>query len=46
MADEIVNRVANSNLKTINLEDFYPKGVRTVIDIKKWLFHETYFKRS
>ena len=46
MADEIVNRVANSNLKTINLEDFYPKGVRTVIDIKKWLFHELILKEA
>ncbi|WP_372745664.1 DUF2480 family protein [Lutibacter sp.] len=46
MADEIVNRVANSDLKTINLEDFYPKGERTVIDIKNWLFHELILKES
>ncbi|MBI9040938.1 DUF2480 family protein [Lutibacter sp.] len=44
MADEIVNRVANSNLITINLEDFYPKGERTIIDIKNWLFHELILK--
>ena len=37
MPNEIVNRVANSNLKTIDLETFYPKGTRTVIDIKQWL---------
>lgn len=44
MADEIVNRVANSKLKTIDLEDFYPKGERTIIDIKQWLFHELIVK--
>ena len=46
MADEIVNRVANSKLKTIDLEDFYPKGERTVIDIKNWLFHEQILKET
>lgn len=46
MADEIVNRVAKSTLKTIDLEDFYPKGVRTVIDIKDWLFHEIILKEA
>lgn len=38
MADEIINRVANSKLATINLEDYYPKGPRMVFDIKDWLF--------
>ncbi|SFU58653.1 Protein of unknown function [Pustulibacterium marinum] len=37
MADEIVNRVANSKLITVDLEDFYPKGQRIVFDIKDWL---------
>lgn len=46
MADEIVNRVANSVLKTIDLEDFYPKGARTIIDIKNWLFHEIILKEA
>ena len=46
MANEIVNRVANSSLKTINLEDFYPKGIRTIIDIKKWLFQELILKET
>ncbi|MGY6649655.1 DUF2480 family protein [Wenyingzhuangia sp. IMCC45574] len=36
--DEIVNRVANSNLKNIDLEDFYPNGKRILFDIKDWLF--------
>ncbi len=46
MADEIVNRVANSKLKTIDLEDFYPKGTRRMIDIKNWLFHEQILKEN
>jgi hypothetical protein len=37
MADEIVNRIANSKLLTIDLEDFYPEGDRTIIDISQWL---------
>ncbi|WP_036151132.1 DUF2480 family protein [Maribacter forsetii] len=38
MADEIVNKVAQSKLITFNLEDYYPKGNRVVLDIKDWLF--------
>lgn len=38
MPDEIINRVANSKLVTINLEDYYPKGQRVLFDIKDWLF--------
>jgi len=37
MSDEIINRVANSKLVTIDLEDYYPKGERVVFDIKDWL---------
>ena len=40
MEDEIINRVANSKLVVVDLEDYYPKGPRTVFDIKDWLFHE------
>ena len=38
MAKEIINRVAQSKLVTIDLEDFYPPGERVVIDLKDWLF--------
>ena len=38
MADEIINRVANSKLVTIDLEDYYPNGQRVLFDIKDWLF--------
>ena len=40
MEDEIINRVANSKLVVVDLEDYYPKGQRTVFDIKDWLFQE------
>lgn len=38
MKDEIINRVANSKLVTIDLEDYYPEGKRVLFDIKDWLF--------
>ena len=38
MSGEIVNRVANSKLKTLDLEDYYPEGERVVLDISDWLF--------
>lgn len=38
MAEEIINRVANSSLITIDLEDLYPKGDRVLLDIKDQLW--------
>ena len=38
MSGEIVNRVANSILKTVDLEDYYPEGDRILLDIKDWLY--------
>ena len=38
MQDEIVNRVAQSQLVTFNLEDIYPAGDRKLFDISQWLF--------
>ncbi len=38
MEGEIKNRVANSNLETIDLEDYYPIGNRIELDISQWLF--------
>lgn len=46
MPTKIVNRVANSQLKTIDLEELYPQGTRVVIDIKKWLFQELILKEA
>lgn len=36
--EEIINKIANSKLVTIDLEDYYPKGKRVVFDIKDFLF--------
>lgn len=38
MADEIVNRVAQSALVTFNLEDYYTEGKRVLLDISQWLY--------
>ncbi|MGI9530114.1 DUF2480 family protein [Lutimonas sp.] len=38
MSGEIINRVANSKLITLDLEDYYPSGDRVVLDISTWLF--------
>lgn len=38
MQDEIINKVANSALEVFDLEDYYPKGIRTQLDISQWLY--------
>jgi len=43
---EIVNKVAESGLITINLEDFYPEGERVVFDMKDHLFEELLLKEK
>jgi len=43
---EIINKVANSKLITLDLEDFYPKEDRVLFDIKQWLFHELILKEK
>ncbi|PCH77597.1 MAG: hypothetical protein COB98_02885 [Flavobacteriaceae bacterium] len=43
---EIVNRVANSKLITLDLEDYYPVGSRVIFDIKPWLFQELILKEK
>lgn len=35
--EEIINKVANSALEVFDLEDYYPKGIRSQIDISRWL---------
>ena len=37
MADEIVNRVAQSSLITFDLEEHYPEGERKTLDLSQWL---------
>lgn len=46
MSEEIINRVANSKLKTLDLEEIYPKGKRVLFDIKEWLFEELILKEK
>ena len=46
MSKEIINKIANSKLITIDLEDYYPQGKRVVIDIKNWLFEEIILKEK
>ena len=35
--DKIINKVANSALEVFDLEDYYPKEIRSQIDISQWL---------
>jgi len=46
METEIVNRVAQSPLITVNLEDFYHEGERVVFDMKDHLFHGLILKEK
>lgn len=44
--EPLVNRVANSGLKVINLEEFYPQIPIEEIDIKRFLFKEMILKEK
>jgi len=44
--DELVNRVANSGLITINLEDHFPREERVSFDLKEYLFHGLILKEK
>ena len=46
MEEEIKNRVADSGLTEINLEDFYSKGERILIDVKDNLFQGLILKEK
>ena len=46
MTEEIINRVANSKLITLDLEDYYPVGKRSALDIKDWLFEGLILKEK
>jgi hypothetical protein len=43
---EIVNKVTNSGLITINLEEYYPEGDRVLFDLTPWLFEELILKEK
>ena len=46
MSGEIVNRVAKSKLRTLDLEDFFPEGERLLLDISQWLFEGIILKEK
>jgi len=46
MENTIINRVAESALTTINLEDYYPKGEVAVFDLKDYLFRGLILKEK
>lgn len=46
MSEELVNRVADSGLKNLNLNDYYPKEEIIALDIKPWLFQGLLLKEK
>jgi hypothetical protein len=43
---EIVNKIANSGLITIDLKDLYTEGKRAELDIRPWLFMDAVLKEK
>ena len=46
MSEQFVNKVAQSGIITINLEDYYPKEEIVVFDMKDYLFMELILKEK
>jgi len=46
MEEEIINKVTNSGIITINLEDYYHPGERIIYDLKQNLFQELILKEK
>lgn len=46
MEEIIVNKVSQSSLETIDLEEFYPEGETIVFDMKDYLFMELILKEK
>jgi hypothetical protein len=46
MSEEIVNKVAQSGLLTLDLEDYYPREEIVVFDLKPLLFREMILKEK
>ncbi len=44
MEEQIKNRVANSAIVTLDLEDFYPEGKRIELDISPWLLEGIFLR--
>lgn len=46
MSEEIINKVAESELLQFDLQDLYVKGERVLFDLKKFLFEELILKEK
>ncbi|MFT3748876.1 MAG: DUF2480 family protein [Agriterribacter sp.] len=46
MEETIINKVAESGIITINLEEFFPKEELAIFDLKTWLFRELILKEK
>jgi hypothetical protein len=46
MEDIIINKVSQSALITLNLEEFYPQGEIVIFDVKNYLFMELILKEK
>jgi hypothetical protein len=46
VAEEIINKVAESGLVQFDLEELYPQGERVLFDLKGWLFEELILKEK
>ena len=46
MSEEIINKVASSQLETVNLEEYYPKEAIALFDLKPYLFMELILKEK
>ncbi len=46
MSEEIINKVAQSQLTTLDLEEYYPKEEIVVFDLKPFLFMELILKEK
>jgi len=44
--DDIINRVASSALEVFDLEDYYPSGIRTQLDLSQWLIEGVLLKEA
>ena len=44
--EPIINKVAQSGLVTIDLEELYPEGERVLFDLTPWLFQELILKEK
>ena len=46
MTKEIINRVQNSGLITLEMKSFYGDQERTLVDIKNWLYEGLILKEN